>query len=147
MPHQSHPLWSDQPSNILWTELIQKFLMKSFSEYFSRFIVRPNVLSSTIFQTNIAKCPNQKCLDKRSRIASQIIFITGINGKTIPVQAWISTVDSRRFRLPGFSDNRHMKVVGLSALCTGRLYPRWDPWSSFLLEAKSTPAPQCGRKN
>jgi hypothetical protein len=29
----------------------------------------------------------------------------------------------RRFRLPDYKKNRHMKVVRLSALCTGRLYP------------------------
>ena len=31
---------------------------------------------------------------------------------------------SRRFRLPDFHDIRHMKVVRLSASCTGRLYPQ-----------------------
>jgi hypothetical protein len=30
---------------------------------------------------------------------------------------------SRRLRLPRFLDNRHMKVVRLSAIRTGRLYP------------------------
>ena len=40
-----------------------------------------------------------------------------------------------------------MKVVRLSALGTGRLYPRKYSWYSFLLESKSTPGPQCGRKN
>ena len=40
-----------------------------------------------------------------------------------------------------------MKVVRLSALRTGRLYPRKYPWYSFLLEAESTPGPQCGRKD
>jgi hypothetical protein len=38
---------------------------------------------------------------------------------------------------PGFQDSRHMKVVRLSALCTGRLYPQ----ETFLLEAESTPVP------
>ena len=46
--------------------------------------------------------------------------------------------------LPRFQDNRHMKVVRLSR--TGRLYPRKYSWYSFLLEAESTPGPQCGRK-
>ena len=27
-------------------------------------------------------------------------------------------------RVPTFQDNRHMKVVRLSALCTGHLYPQ-----------------------
>jgi hypothetical protein len=33
---------------------------------------------------------------------------------------------SRRFRLTEFPDNLHMKVVRLSALCTGRIYPPGD---------------------
>jgi hypothetical protein len=35
----------------------------------------------------------------------------------------------------------------LSALRTGRLYPQKYSWYSFLLEAESTPAPYCGRKD
>jgi len=31
---------------------------------------------------------------------------------------------SRRFRLPDFQDTQHIKVVRLSALRTGRLYPQ-----------------------
>jgi hypothetical protein len=37
-------------------------------------------------------------------------------GKAIPLQAWTGHEGSR------FKDNRHMKVVRLSALRTGRLY-------------------------
>jgi len=40
-----------------------------------------------------------------------------------------------------------MKVVRLSALRTGRLYPRKYSWYLFLLEAESTPGPLCGRKD
>jgi hypothetical protein len=40
-----------------------------------------------------------------------------------------------------FQDNRHMKMVGLSALITGHLYPRNYSWYSFLLEAESIPGP------
>jgi hypothetical protein len=41
---------------------------------------------------------------------------------------------------PRFIDNRHMKVVRLSALPTGRLYPpRKYSWYSFLLDAELTP--------
>jgi len=43
-------------------------------------------------------------------------------GKAIPVQAWTSPEGSRSLRLPDF--NRHMKVVRLSTLPTGRLYPQ-----------------------
>ena len=38
-------------------------------------------------------------------------------------------------------------VVRLSALRTGRLYPRKYSWYSFLLEVESTPGPQCDRKD
>ena len=44
-------------------------------------------------------------------------------GKAIPLQAWTGPEGSRTLRLPDFKDNRHMKVVRLSALRTGLLYP------------------------
>jgi len=47
-----------------------------------------------------------------------------------------------------FQDNQHMKVVRLSALRTSRLYhPTKYSWYSFLLEAESTPAPQCSQND
>jgi hypothetical protein len=45
------------------------------------------------------------------------------NGKTILLQAWTVPEGSRRFRAHIFQDNRHMKVVMLSDLRSGRLYP------------------------
>ena len=45
-------------------------------------------------------------------------------GKLIPLQAWTFLQVSRRLRLPGFLDNQHLKMVKLSALCNGRLYPQ-----------------------
>ena len=47
-----------------------------------------------------------------------------------------------------FQDNRHIEVVRLSALRTGRFYPPGNiPGTQFLSEAESTPWPQCGRKD
>jgi hypothetical protein len=43
--------------------------------------------------------------------------------KDIPLQARTNPEGSRSFKLIEFLDNRHMKVVTLSALSTGRLYP------------------------
>ena len=43
-------------------------------------------------------------------------------GKASPIQAWIGPEGSKRLRLPGFSDNWHMKVAKLSAMQTGHLY-------------------------
>jgi len=48
---------------------------------------------------------------------------------------------------PRFQDNWHMKVVRLSALCTGHLYPPGNSWYSFLLEAELTSGPWCSRKD
>jgi hypothetical protein len=44
-------------------------------------------------------------------------------GKAFPPQACTGHWGFRRLRLLEFLDNRHMKVVRLSALRTGRLYP------------------------
>jgi len=41
----------------------------------------------------------------------------------IPVQVWTGSDSSRKLRLPKFIGNQHMKVVGLSALLNGCLYP------------------------
>jgi len=45
-------------------------------------------------------------------------------GRAIPLQAWTGPEGSRRLSLQRFQDSRHMKVVRLSALHTGRLYPQ-----------------------
>jgi len=45
-------------------------------------------------------------------------------GKAIPLEAWTGPEGSRRLRLPDFKKICHMKVVSLSALRTGRLYPQ-----------------------
>ena len=44
-------------------------------------------------------------------------------GKVIPLSAWIGREGSRGFEAPIFQDSRHMKVVRLSALRTGRCNP------------------------
>ena len=44
------------------------------------------------------------------------------NGKLISLQAWTGPQGSERLRIPGFLENRHMKVVILSTLHTDRLY-------------------------
>jgi len=49
-------------------------------------------------------------------------LVRDCKSKAIPVQAWTGLGVSRSLGLPDFKTNRHMKVVRLSALRTGRLY-------------------------
>ena len=59
-------------------------------------------------------------------------------GKGLPQQASTGPSGSRQVKAPDFLDIRHYKGNRSSALRTGRLYPRRNPWYSFL-EAESTP--------
>ena len=45
-------------------------------------------------------------------------------GKAVPLQAWSGTEGSRKLRFPDFMTKAHRKVVRLSALRTGRIYPQ-----------------------
>jgi hypothetical protein len=59
-------------------------------------------------------------------------------GKAVPLQAWSGPEGSRKLRFPDF-----MTTAQNSAAFTPRKYT----WYSFLLEAESTPEPQCDRKD
>jgi hypothetical protein len=58
--------------------------------------------------------------------------------KVIPQQAWTGPRGSRSVKAPDFLDVQHYKGGRSSALRTGHLYPRRNPWSSFW-ELESTP--------
>ena len=49
---------------------------------------------------------------------------TKLKCQAIPLQAWTGPEGSKEAEAPRFQDNRHMQVVKLSALRTGRLYPQ-----------------------
>ena len=59
---------------------------------------------------------------KRMEYFNQVRFVN-LRVIVIPLQAWLCPWGSRRLGLPEFLDSRNMKVVRLSALGTGRLYP------------------------
>ena len=59
-------------------------------------------------------------------------------GKSVPLQAWTGPKSSRKLRFPDYVTTAQ-DGSRLSALRTGRLYPRKYSWYSFLLEAESTP--------
>jgi hypothetical protein len=44
--------------------------------------------------------------------------------KSVPTTGLDRPLGFQKVETPEFLDNRHMKVVWLSALCTGRLYPQ-----------------------
>jgi hypothetical protein len=52
-------------------------------------------------------------------LKEQLILMSKSKGKAIPLQAWAGPEE---VEAPRFQDNRYMKVVRLSAVCTGRLY-------------------------
>ena len=45
-------------------------------------------------------------------------------GKAIPLQAWAGPGVFQEVEAPRLQDNKHMKLVRLSAVHTGRLYPQ-----------------------
>jgi len=68
-------------------------------------------------------------------------------GKPVPLQAWNGPEGSRKLRFPDFMTTA--QDGGKVASLTHRppLPPRKCSWYSFLLEAESTPWPQCDRKD
>jgi hypothetical protein len=63
------------------------------------------------------------CNIKELYFAHTMYYVKG-KGKASPLQALTDPWGSRRLRFLEFLDNRHMKVVRLSTLRTGRLYPQ-----------------------
>jgi hypothetical protein len=61
-------------------------------------------------------------IDKRVQLSTIIIYVMFLVAilKTVPIYVWTGPQGSNRLRLPGFLLYRHMKVVRLLALRTGR---------------------------
>jgi hypothetical protein len=57
---------------------------------------------------------------------SKISFRFTREVKTIPIKAWAGLQGACKMGLPHFLDSQHMKMVRLSALYIGRLYPPGD---------------------
>ena len=78
-------------------------------------------------------------------------YLTGINnrgkGKTVPLQSWSGPGGSRKLRFPDFMTTAQDGGKVVSLRHRPPLPPRKYTWYSFLLEAESTPGPQCDRKD
>ena len=72
----------------------------------------------------MVKLNHFKKLGNRYRILQHV--------KAIPLYVWTGAQPSRRFRLPGLLDSRHMKVV------SPMYQPPLPSWYSYLAEAEST---------
>jgi hypothetical protein len=68
-------------------------------------------------------------------------------GKAIPLQALTSPEGYRRLRLPDFKTIGTSKWQRCQPYAPAAFTPSKYSWYSFLLEAESTPGPQCGRKD
>jgi hypothetical protein len=83
--------------------------------------VTTNLYSAQRLQINVAISPVSNMLQG---VLFKLVKGKGKGkGKAIPVQTWTDPRGSRSLRLPEFLDNQQMKVVKLSALSNGRLYP------------------------
>jgi len=68
-------------------------------------------------------------------------------GKAIPLHAWTTPEGSRSWRLPDFETVGICRWLGCQPCPSAAFTPRKYFWHSFLLEAESTPEPQCDRKD
>jgi hypothetical protein len=103
---------------------------KIVSDYYFRFYRRHSVANLPSRHSSIYMYFVTLCIVKQSHYISGQAFTT-------------QEVES-----PRFQDNRHMKVVMLTALRTSGLYPPGNiPGTNFCQSSESTPAPQSGRKD
>jgi hypothetical protein len=68
-------------------------------------------------------------------------------GKAIPVTGRGGPQVCEKARLPHFLVNRLTDDGECQPYAPAALYPQEDSWYSFLLEAESTPGPQCSWKD
>ena len=75
-----------------------------------------------------------------------------VRGKVVPT-GHVGPEGSRRVKAPSFHDNGTVMVVGCQPYAPAAFTPRSIPddrkhtWYSFLLEAESTPEPQCDQRD
>jgi len=68
-------------------------------------------------------------------------------GKAVPLRAWSGPEGSRKLRFPDFMTTAQDGGKVVSTYAPAAFAPKKYTWSSFLLEAESTPGPWCDRKD
>jgi hypothetical protein len=87
-------------------------------------------------------------LELRLSVNSTCVKTMMHKGKAIPVAGHEGPWGCEVLRLSHFLDNRLTDGgEAVSPKHRAALYPQDDFWYSFLLEAESTPGPQCGWKD
>ena len=93
----------------------------------------------------VAQCLNQPHhrVHRSSTLYSLYIKYKHSKRKWIPLQAWICPEVFQEVQAPRFQDNRHIKVVNLSALSTGHLYPLGNiPGTHFCWKLRAIVRPE-----
>ena len=93
-----------------------------------------NILLSTGENLNFFLSLCTPWRNTRVDVYLHLFLNTALNGvsKEVIIPAYCRPIGFQEFEAPRFLDNRHMKVVRLSALRIGRLYPTWNiPGTNF----------------
>ena len=70
-----------------------------------------------------------------------------VKGKAVLLQAWSGPEGSRKLRFPDFMTTAQDGGRVVKPYASAAFTPKKYTWYSFLLEAESTPGPQCDWKH
>ena len=108
---------------------------------------RPSLITDSNVHRNSVQVESPNCMSALKKTLGKDRGSLHI-GKAIPLQAWHRPWGFQQVEAPRFQRQSARDGGRLSVQRTGHLNPLHEiPWYSFLLEAESTPEPQCGRKD
>ena len=99
------------------------FSFVTFVYFWHKYFVAKLIPTHHTYRSSDSLFTLVSCVDRSNfEFYASVRFI--LNGKVIPLQAWRGPEGFHEVEAPRFQNNRHMTVVRLSALRTGRLYPQ-----------------------